>query len=314
MFKKRNLLSKLLLKYTDRNAYKEYKWELKNYHQQLFNCNFKGKHRLSSLPKIKEVLKSEAQLNINHSGNAGDIIYALPTLKKIHELTGAKINLYLRLNQPLILSGTLSHPLGNVMLNQKMTDQLTPLILSQGYINLVEAYTDQIIHIDLDYFRTGIFPLDRGNIARWCCYTTGISADLWKKWLDVKPNKTYEQTIILARSGRYQNTDLDFSFLSKYNIKFVGVSSEFIEMKKQIPNLEWVQVTDFLELSEIIAGCKFFIGNQSFPFSLAEGLKVQRILEVTTEIINVVPEGPGGYDVLFQEHFESLVDALYTNQ
>lgn len=312
MFKKRNPLSKLWLKFTNKNGYKEYKWELKNYYQQSFHYAFKGDKRLNSLPMIKEILKLEDHLNINHSGNAGDIIYALPTLKKLHELTGAKINLYLRLNQPMVLSGELSHPLGNVMLNQRMTDQLTPLILKQEYINLVEPYTDQPIHIDLDYFRSGIFSLDRGNIARWCCYITGISADLWIKWLNVTPNTNYNQTILLARSGRYQNITLDFSFLKNYkNIKFIGVSSEFLEMKKIIPKLEWVQVNDFLELAEIIAGCKFFIGNQSFPFSVAEALKVPRILEVTSDVINVVPEGPGGHDVLFQNHFEALVNQLY---
>ncbi|MCD0487100.1 hypothetical protein LPB86_02590 [Pedobacter sp. MC2016-14] len=314
MFKKRNPLSKLWLKFTNKNDYKQYKWELKNYYQQAFHYNFKGSKRLNSLPKIKEILKTEGHLNVNHSGNAGDIIYALPTLKKLHELTGAQINLYLRLNQPLILSNALSHPLGNVMLNQKMTDQLSPLISKQEYINLVEPYADQSIHIDLDYFRSGVFPLDRGNIARWCGYTTGVSADLWKKWLDVTPNEKYAETIILARSGRYQNVELDFSFLKNYqNIKFVGVSSEFVEMQKIIPQLEWVQVNDFLELAEIIAGCKFFIGNQSFPFSIAEGLKVSRILELPTDIINVVPEGPGGYDVLFQDHFESLVEQIANN-
>lgn len=66
----------------------------------------------------------------------------------------------------------------------------------------------------------------------------------------------------------------------------------------------------FLELAEIIAVCKLFIGNQSFPFSIAEGLKIQRILELSTDIINVVPEGKGGYDVLFQYHFESLASDL----
>lgn len=311
MFKKKNLLSKLLLKYTNKNAYKEYKWELKNYHQQSFFCEFKGDKRLNSLTKIKNLLNSHNEINVNHSGNAGDIIYALPTLRKLHELTCAKINLYLRLNQPLVLSGALSHPLGNVMLNEKMVDLLTPLLLKQDYINLVQPYTNQNIHIDLDFFRSGVFPLDRGNIARWCGYITGVSPDLWQRWLTVEPNEKYSNTILLARSGRYQNSLLDFSFLKKYtNIKFVGVSSEYEEMKKYIPNLEWAQIDNFLELAEIIAGCKFFIGNQSFPFSIAEGLKVPRILEVTFEVINVIPEGPNGYDMLYQEHFEDLVAKL----
>jgi hypothetical protein len=310
MFKKRNAFSKLYLKLTNKAKYKEYKWELQNYYKKEFYSDFIGKNRLNSLPKIKAILATTDHLNINHSGNAGDIIYALPTLKKLFELTGAKINLYLRLNQPLILSNA-THPLGNVMLNEKMFNMLSPLLLSQEYINLVEPYHNHNIHINLDYFRTGIFPLDHGNIARWCGYITGINADLWKKWLTVTPNKAHESFIILARSSRYQNPSLDFSFLTKYNkIKFIGVVSEFEEMKKYIPELEWLQVDDFLELSQIIAGSKLFIGNQSFPFSIAEALKVKRVLELPFNLINVVPEGEGGYDVLSQDHFESLVETL----
>lgn len=311
MFEKRNLISKWWLKYTDKSAYKIYKWELKHYHQQQFNNLFTSGNRLNSLPKIKSILTETDTLNVNHSGNAGDVIYALPTLKKLHELTGAKLNLYLRLNQPLILSSTLSHPLGNVMLNQKMVNLLLPLLEKQPYINLIEPYTNQHIHIDLDVFRAGVFPLDRGNIARWCGYITGVNADLWLPWLSVTPRQEFNQTILLARSGRYQNVNLDFSFLAQYkNVKFIGVASEYEEMKKQIPDLAWCEVKNFLELAETIAGCKLFIGNQSFPFSVAEGLKVQRILELSTDIINVVPEGKGGYDILFQDHFESLVSDL----
>jgi hypothetical protein len=39
-------------------------------------------------------------------------------------------------------------------------------------------------------------------------------------------------------------------------------------------------------------------------------LKVPRILEISFEVINVIPEGENGYDFFFQEHFESLVELL----
>lgn len=310
MFKKRNLVSKLWLKYTDKPAYKNYKWDLINYRQLQFTNFLVRDEKLNSISKIKAVADATHQLNFIHSGNAGDIVYALPTIKKIYELTGADINLYLRLGRPLNLPNYNTHPVGNVMLNQKMADMLAPLIQSQGYINKCEIYNNQVIDIDLDYFRAGIIPT-QGNIARWCSYITGVSPDLWKKWLDIEPDVKFADSIVIARSGRYQNKEINYSFLNKYDkIIFIGIESEYKDILQFIPKIEWLQVDDFLQMAQIIAGCKFFIGNQSFPYSIAEALKVPRILEVCYEIINVSPEGENGYDFFFQEHFEWLISNL----
>ncbi|MDB5005325.1 MAG: hypothetical protein JWQ34_3550 [Mucilaginibacter sp.] len=309
--KKKNLFSKLWLKHTDKRAYKEYKWLLANYKNIEFKRFMTDTQRLSNFNKIKAYADAHKKVNFNHSGNSGDIIYALPTIREIHELTGVATNLYFRLNQPSKLAEGLTHPLGNVMLNQKMVDMLVPLIKAQPYINECEANTDQPIDIDLDYFRSGAVPQDKGNIARWCGYITGVSPVLWKKWLTVEPNKDYNNTIVVARSERYRNPLVNYKFLSGYdNVVFVGVKSEYDDILKAIPNIKWVQVDDFLQLAQIIAGSKLFIGNQSFPFSIAEGLKVPRVLEVCFDVINVVPEGEGGHDFFFQDHFEALVARL----
>lgn len=311
MFKKLNILEKLWLKHTNRPAYKDYKWELKNYKQEELSGFMTGTERLTTLEKIKEIAAKNGIVNISHSGNAGDIIYALPTIKRIHEITGAAIHIYLRLGKPLVLSGYNTHPMGNVMLNQRMAEMLITLIKPQAYIHICEIHTDQQIDIDMDYFRAGNIPLDKGNIARWCSYITGVSPELWKPWLSVTPDNSYSDKIIISRSERYRNSTISYKFLSKYtNILFVGVESEYKDMKKSIPNLEWLQVNDFMELGKIVAGCKFFIGNQSFPFSIAEALKVPRILEPTFEVIDVVPEGENAYDFFFQDHLESLVNML----
>jgi hypothetical protein len=150
MFKKRNILSKLWLKHTDKTRYKLYKWELQNYSLNEVTNFYTGNNTLNTLEKIVAETKDLGYINVMHSGNAGDVIYALPTLKKLHELTGLPVNLYLRLNQPLVLSGYISHPLGTVMLNEKMVALLKPLIIEQNYISICEAYSDQKIHLNLD--------------------------------------------------------------------------------------------------------------------------------------------------------------------
>jgi hypothetical protein len=315
MFKKRNIVSKLWLKYTDRPAYKTYKWDLINYRQGRFENFLYGAQRINSVDKIKAITDVTRQLNLSHSGNAGDIIYALPTLKRIYELTGAQINLYFAPGRPIDLPHYNSHPLGNMMLNEKMAGMLFPLIRAQPYIGKCEIFNGQHIDIDLDYFRAGIVPMDKGNIARWCSYITGVSPNLWQNWLTVEKDEKFLDCIVIARSGRYQNKSIDYSFLNKYpNLKFIGVESEYQEMKTFLPGIEWVKMRDFLQMAQMIAGCRLFIGNQSFPYSVAEALKVPRILEVAYEVINVVPEGANGYDFFFQEHFEWLVHDVYNRQ
>jgi len=315
MFKKLNIFEKLWLKHTDRPRYKDYKWELKNYNQKELSSFITGTKRLTTLEQIKAITDLNGFINISHSGNAGDVIYALPTIKRIHEITGASVNLYLRLGKPLVLSGYNAHPMGNVMLNQRMAEMLIALLKEQSYITICEIHAEQPIHIDMDYFRAGNIPLDKGNIARWCSYVTGVSPELWKPWLSVEPDLDYSDKIILSRSERYRNSTINYKFLSNYpNVLFVGVETEFNDIKKTLPNIEWLQVSDFMELAQIVAGCKFFIGNQSFPFSLAEALKIPRILEPTFEVIDVVPEGENAYDFFFQDHLESLVSQLNTRK
>lgn len=308
-------LDKLWLKYTNRPAYNLYKWELRNYQKLQAGKFLIGSGRLTNIGKIISHAKTNNKLNIMHSGNAGDIIYALPTIKKIQQLTGVQVNLYLRLDQPAFIEGYSNHPLGGVMMNTKMAEMLLPLIEQQEYITGCGIYTDEQIDIDMDYFRTGLIPQDKGNIARWCSYITGVTPDLWKKWLTISPDAAYANSIVVARSGRYNNKLIDYSFISKYKeVNFIGIADEFEAIKQFIPHIKWIQVANFAQMAQIIAGCKVFIGNQSFPYSIAEGLKVPRILEVSFEVINVIPEGENGHDFMFQDHFEWLVENLYNSQ
>jgi hypothetical protein len=46
-----------------------------------------------------------------------------------------------------------------------------------------------------------------------------------------------------------------------------------------VPNLEFYDCNDFLEMAQIIKSSKFFLGNLSLGNSIAEGLKVPRLVE-----------------------------------
>jgi hypothetical protein len=297
-FKKLNKLQEISLKLSDKKAYIAYK-DLRNYHKNAVN-----------IPSIDFTKKSSKKtVNFKHSGHLGDIIYAIPTM---YALAGeAKINLYLPINQAI--SSDEKYISGRNSLNESVVDSLKKLLSEQAKFDSIEIYNpdNQTIDYDLDLFRQ--FPLDyhKGNIARWYFNVFATSYDLSKPWLIVNLDESVKGKIVIARSTRYNAPDVDYSFLQEYNnLIFVGLSKEYELMKQAIPHLEYKKTDDFLSLAKVIAGADFFIGNQSFPFALAEALKVPRILESYYQCPNVIPEGENAYEFSFQPQFEFLVKKL----
>jgi hypothetical protein len=196
------------------------------------------------------------------------------------------------------------------MLNGKMADMLQPLLQYQPQIRAVEKYSGQAVDYNLDEFRKYNYFLG-ASITRWYFMVYGVSYNTSLPWLVAPKDEQYADTIVIARSHRYRSPLIDYSFLKKYpNSLFVGVQEEYEDMKKALPDLEFKPVNDFLEMATIINNCKLFIGNQSFPFSLAEALKVNRLLEVYYRLPNVVVEGKGANDFIYQPQFEYAVKRL----
>ena len=271
--------------------------------------NYKYLKKLNNLPHPLFDLNKDDFYSFKHSGNAGDIMYAIPAMIALAK--GKPIHLYLHIDQKGEY-GKNPHPLGGKMLTQKMVDMLKPLLINQNGITKVEVYTDQHIDYDLDVFRRFPIWLSRGNISRWYFLVFPTTYPIHLPWLKVQPDDSVKDHLIIARSQRYRAPGIDYSFLRKYKkILFVGVQVEYEEIKPMIPNIEFRPVNDFLELAQLIMGCRLFIGNQSFPFSIAEGLKATRLLELYYQAPNVTVMGENGYDFCFQEQFEFLVKKLY---
>ena len=85
---------------------------------------------------------------------------------------------------------------------------------------------------------------------------------------------------------RRKNFFINYKFLNNYkDIIFLGLKSEFLDLKEDIKNLEFHDCKDFLEMAEIIKNSKVFIGNLSLGYTLAEGLKVPRLLESNPDLV-----------------------------
>jgi hypothetical protein len=248
-------------------------------------------------------------VHFKHFGLIGDIIYAVPAMKA---LAGEKkIHLHLQINQKSLYKKSMKHANQGKILTEKSVAMIAPLLLAQPEFAVVDVLDDQPVDYDLDEFRNFPFDYNTNHICRWYFHMYGITADLGKPWLRVTPDISFRNEIVIARSFRYRAPGIRYDFLQAYpHITFVGLKEEYEDLKQSIPGLKHRAVSDFLEFAQIIAGCKFFIGNQSFPFAVAEALKVPRALELCFECPNVIPEGPDAYDFLYQPQFEKVVKQL----
>jgi hypothetical protein len=269
-----------------------------------------SRFKMESVIRASVSAEIKSDVTFKHSGHSGDIIYSLPAIKALSR--GRPATLYLQPGQPAYFPSEMRpHPVGDVKLNAYMANALLPLLRIQPYLSAVEIYSGQSIDYDLDAFRDVWLPTDRGHIARWYFWVYGIAGDLSKPWLHISGYKSADNAIVLARSHRYQNGDLDFHFLNDFGeIRFVGTRAEYEDMKRILPNLKYVECNDFLCLAHVIRSARFFIGNQSFPYAIAEALKVPRVLEVYPYCPNVIPEGENAYEAFFQPTFKYIVEQL----
>lgn len=202
----------------------------------------------------------------SHSGDIGDIIYSLPTIRAAG---GGSLVLF---DYP----GRTAHGM-----NQAKADRIKPLLELQPYISSVEFRTgihDSSLNGFRDHWR-------HGNLSDMHLATHGLE---WihrsTRWLDIDhPVETYP--VVIHRSSRYHNTQARFPWqeiVNKYRgkIGFCGFPDEHAVFCSEFGELPFIHADNLLGVARIIGGCELFIGNQSSPAAIAEGMKHKMILEV----------------------------------
>ena len=299
-------LKKLFYKLFSKKKYFEYKTETsKKYRLSILKNGLENE-----ITNIQNIIKNKKDISFLHSGHLGDIINALPVLQKLSE--NHKCYLYIKANKQLPIKNRFyKNSKDLVYLDDRSVDMLMPLLQNQPFLAKVEKYINQEIDINLDLFRSLPINFNEDNI-RWYSLMTGIHPDLSMPSLFVKENKLFKNKVIIIRSTRRKNIFINYKFLSSYkDLIFIGLNEEYLDLKKEVPNLEFYDCKNFLEMAEIIKSGKFFLGNPSLGYVMAEQLKVPRLLENFPEYHVMNPIGPNAYDFYFQDHFEKLFSHLY---
>lgn len=227
-----------------------------------------------------------------HSGTLGDLIYSLSIVEKL----GSGKFLVALENVANVTRQYFGHDGIEEHRNRLTTKDyilLYPLLKHQPYITDVEAWdkVEKPIH-NLDDFRKIQFKTFMGNYVEGYhrAFNILMSGEIYNEvWLTAD-TKTIKP-IVVCRSSRYRSPDGNEKHKQLYdmdNIKdngvFIGTDDEYNDYCTNVGEIDRYEITDFLDMANVINGSKLFISNQTFAFSLAMGLGKQSILETRKDL------------------------------
>jgi CYTH domain-containing protein len=261
-------------------------------------------------------------LSVKHSFAGGDLIVLLVGLRHVYKETNKKWIVYQRIDfEGFYYEGAIHSTLdsqGNgVTMNRKHFEMLKPLIESQEYIEEFKEWKGEKVDIDIDKSRDSrAIPIPYSPLHYWAFFIAPeLSCDLSEKWLDVPRTEIdwIESKILINRTQRYNNPYIDYFFLKQYekDLVFIGTKTEGELFKTQY-NLQIpiVEADNFLDVAKLIDKCRFFLGNQSLCWHIADASKKSRILEICAQFPNTFPTGRDGYAFVNQQSLELLFDKL----
>ena len=206
-------------------------------------------------------------------GDLGDIIYLCPSMKLVAEQSGSPVIFYAR---------------NGLRLHDPITDRLVlirRLLESQDYIEEVSAWEGEPIDYDSCHFRRSGHPFAITLLELQARFIE-LLPDPTQRWLFVEPALATKGKIVIARSVRYQNPYFPWRELMRtYSDRmiFIGHPAEHAIFCREFGPVPYLPTNDLYEAACAIAGSAQFIGNQSSPYAIAEGLKHPSIQETNLE-------------------------------
>ena len=292
-----NFLIRLWYKIFNKGKYRD----LKDAKRTADKVQYYNSRIYAQILEIQKKVENNKELSFLHSGRLGDLIYSLATIKELSK--SHKCKLYIQINKPMLDYNDASR---KVFISKRSGDLILPLLRSQDFLDTVDIYKDEKIDINLDLFRD--IPINLSFYStRWFSHIVGVNINVENSFLSVKPHTLIKNKIIIGRSHRYRNAYINYKFLKNTkNLLCIGLRDEFLDLKKEINNLEFHECKDFLEMAEILKASKFYIGNMSFQYIVSEGLKIPRLLEASPDFPVAFPVGANAFDAYHQNHFEKF--------
>lgn len=221
-----------------------------------------------------------------HSGDLGDIIYSLPSIK---DLGGGTLYLDLEggLNDPYC-KDQLRPVGGKTKFNVNSYNFIRPLLLNQPYIKDVKIYNGEEVDHNLNKFRKlfmkGGFRSPHGCLLDTQRESEGLPTyDVNTPWLDCGDPIKLDKKILISRSPRYQSA---YSKIQGLRLFFKD-KAIFIGIKKEHELFEWTfdikidfyESNNALDIAKVIKGSDCILSNSSFNLSVALGIGHRNIIQ-----------------------------------
>lgn len=224
-----------------------------------------------------------------HSGDLGDIVYSLLFLSVI-----GPVDLILGPAQ-----GT------RQPLSIQAFRWILPLLKMQPYLRDVSySKVPLLVDYDLNAFREVWYNMahrERRKITNlFQCYAERFGFEPMPEdapWIsNVSPRQIPKRPVVIHRSARYRSFSFNWqqiAFTYANRMVFVGLREEYDEWTRTFGRAaEYLPVNDALEMASVIAGAQLFIGNQSFPMSLALALNKSLIQETSPNTPDCIFQRP----------------------
>lgn len=198
-----------------------------------------------------------------HHGDYGDTVYQLGCVKHLCDEADTRCRFYLSPAADTRERMTADH-----------AENLLPLLRAQPYIASAEWHrTGFGVRIDVGqrrFWRGGLNIADQANHWLGLPLSGGGPA-----WLSV-PSPNPMAPVVFARSARYRHPPFPWKLAyQRFGAAacFVGTHAEHAEFCQLVGPVPIVATPTLLDVARVIAGCRLFVGNQSCPRAIAEGLK-----------------------------------------
>lgn len=211
--------------------------------------------------------------NFIHSGDLGDVIYSLPTVRA---LGGGKMHLH---DRPGVVTG---HGMGlDRVCAIRSLLQAQPYVVTQDHVGE---------WIDLNAFRFMGFDLHRQNLADNYLIANGLpTSHRDTPWL--RASECFYEPVVISRSARYHKPGFPWrrivERMGQFAV-FVGTPAEHTAFVQEFGSVRYAHTRTLLEAAEIINASELFIGNQSCPLAIAHGLGKRVLIEVCPACPNCI--------------------------
>jgi hypothetical protein len=233
----------------------------------------------------KNLKKNEDNNFINYlvGGRLGDFFQTLYVIKQKYKQTGKKGNVYITDKWEEYGGDVFREPL------TKTYNELLPLIYEQEYINNFEIFNYQIDDfINLNDWRS------KDNLIvdnfPWIklfnkVYLSDFNDLTYEPWIKTSKNNHGFNDLVVIHRAPYRTTDkINWEFLLKNNnCIFVGFDwAQYLKFPyKHLVGFHKIETIS--ELCSILNTCKFYVGNQTGPTSIAHSMDIPRLIELCDE-------------------------------